>query len=77
MATTTDTQAVAVMGLEEVQALIDQATRPDVPLRVLFAALDRLTDLAQAEGCCDGSRAVEDVGGSVPVEAVVPVLGAR
>jgi hypothetical protein len=36
---------IAVMGREELEELIDRAVRPDVPLRVLFAALDRYTEL--------------------------------
>ena len=37
--------AIAAMGRAELEALIDRAVRPDVPLRVLFAALDRYTEL--------------------------------
>ncbi|ACU73329.1 hypothetical protein Caci_4466 [Catenulispora acidiphila DSM 44928] len=37
--------AIAAMGRTEVEELIDRAVRPDVPLRVLFAALDRYTEL--------------------------------
>ena len=37
--------AIAAMGRAEVEELIDRAVRPDVPLRVLFAALDRYTEL--------------------------------
>ncbi|NUR59752.1 MAG: pentapeptide repeat-containing protein [Catenulispora sp.] len=33
------------MGREALEQLIDRAVRPDVPLRVLFAALDRYTEL--------------------------------
>ena len=33
------------MGREELEELIDRAVRADVPLRVLFAALDRYTEL--------------------------------
>ncbi|WP_194892741.1 hypothetical protein [Catenulispora pinisilvae] len=36
---------IAVMGRAAVEELIDRAVRPDVPLRVLFAALDRYTEL--------------------------------
>ena len=36
---------IAAMGREELEELIDRAVRPDVPLRVLFAALDRYTEL--------------------------------
>lgn len=36
---------IAAMGRAELEALIDRAVRPDVPLRVLFAALDRYTEL--------------------------------
>lgn len=49
MTTTTDSRAVAAMDLDGVQALIDQATSPDVPLRILFAALDRLTELMSTQ----------------------------
>jgi hypothetical protein len=37
--------AIAAMGRTELEELIDRAVRPDVPLRVLFAALDRYTEL--------------------------------
>jgi hypothetical protein len=37
--------AIAAMGRVELEQLIDRAVRPDVPLRVLFAALDRYTEL--------------------------------
>jgi hypothetical protein len=37
--------AIAAMGQAELEELIDRAVRPDVPLRVLFAALDRYTEL--------------------------------
>ncbi|GAA2000184.1 hypothetical protein [Catenulispora subtropica] len=36
---------IAAMGRAELEELIDRAVRPDVPLRVLFAALDRYTEL--------------------------------
>jgi hypothetical protein len=36
---------IAAMGRAECEELIDLAVRPDVPLRVLFAALDRYTEL--------------------------------
>ncbi|MFL6117808.1 MAG: hypothetical protein ACJ786_41615 [Catenulispora sp.] len=36
---------IAVMGRDELEELIDRAVRSDVPLRVLFAALDRYTEL--------------------------------
>jgi len=36
---------IAVMGRTALEELIDRAVRPDVPLRVLFAALDRYTEL--------------------------------
>jgi hypothetical protein len=36
---------IAAMGPAELEQLIDRAVRPDVPLRVLFAALDRYTEL--------------------------------
>lgn len=36
---------IATMGRAELEGLIDRAVRPDVPLRVLFAALDRYTEL--------------------------------
>jgi hypothetical protein len=37
--------AIAAMDRAELEELIDRAVRPDVPLRVLFAALDRYTEL--------------------------------
>jgi len=37
--------AIAAMGPAELEELIDRAVHPDVPLRVLFAALDRYTEL--------------------------------
>jgi hypothetical protein len=37
--------AIAAMGRAELEELIDRAVQPDVPLRVLFAALDRYTEL--------------------------------
>ncbi|WP_370361699.1 hypothetical protein [Catenulispora sp. MAP12-49] len=37
--------AIAAMGRVELEELIDRAVQPDVPLRVLFAALDRYTEL--------------------------------
>lgn len=37
--------AIAAMSRAELEELIDRAVRPDVPLRVLFAALDRYTEL--------------------------------
>ena len=36
---------IAAMSRTELEELIDRAVRPDVPLRVLFAALDRYTEL--------------------------------
>ncbi len=36
---------IAAMGRADVEELIDRAVRPDVPLRVFFAALDRYTEL--------------------------------
>ena len=36
---------IAAMGRTALEELIDRAVRPDVPLRVLFAALDRYTEL--------------------------------
>jgi type III secretion system FlhB-like substrate exporter len=49
MAATTEVPTVSAMGLEEVQELIERAARHDVPLRVLFAALDRFTELTRAD----------------------------
>ena len=60
---TTDVRAVAAMALDEVQALIDQATKADVSLGVLFAALDRLTELSSA-GAEDPGRVDDDAGGT-------------
>jgi hypothetical protein len=37
--------AIAAMDRAKLEELIDRAVRPDVPLRVLFAALDRYTEL--------------------------------
>lgn len=40
--------AIAAMGLPDIDALIDQATHPGVPLAVFLAALDRYTVLTRA-----------------------------
>lgn len=37
--------AIAAIDRASLEELIDRAVRPDVPLRVLFAALDRYTEL--------------------------------
>lgn len=53
---------IAAMGREELEELIDRAVRPDVPLRVLFAALDRYTELLRP--------VLDDEGESEPEPAV-------
>jgi hypothetical protein len=50
------------MGRTELEALIDRAVRPDVPLRVLFAALDRYTELLRPPVAEDFSAAPAPVG---------------
>ena len=49
------------IGPTEVDALIDRAARLDVPLRVLFAALDRYTELQRP--------VLDDEPEAAPVEA--------
>lgn len=63
--------AIAAMGRTELEALIDRAVRPDVPLRVLFAALDRYTELLRP--ILDDEP--EPAEAAEPVLRVLPVPG--
>lgn len=53
------------MGLEAVKTLIDRSTRTDVPLGVLFAALDRLTELTGPPGDAGGGAVANICCGSL------------
>ncbi|NUP48921.1 MAG: hypothetical protein HOW97_16685 [Catenulispora sp.] len=58
---------IAAMGREELEELIDRAVRPDVPLRVLFAALDRYTELLRPVLDDEGESAPEPAASEPPV----------
>ncbi|MEY9929163.1 hypothetical protein ABH926_003803 [Catenulispora sp. GP43] len=61
--------AIAAMGRAELEELIDRAVRPDVPLRVLFAALDRYTELLRP--VLDDEPAPAEAAESAPMAAPV------
>ena len=61
---------IAAMGRTALEELIDRAVRPDVPLRVLFAALDRYTELLRP--ALDDEPELEDEPEPVAASAAHP-----
>ena len=64
--------AIAAMGPAELEELIDRAVHPDVPLRVLFAALDRYTELLRPALDDEPARASASAAASAPAATSSP-----